>query len=154
MTGSAFDAYLTLRGIRTLFPRIERQQQNAAAVATFLAGHSQVEAVYYPGLASHPGHEIAKRQQDGFGAMLSFELKGGPQTMRRFVEATEVFTLAESLGGVESLIAHPATMTHLGMGAEARAAAGISDALLRLSIGLEGEADLIDDLAQALQQIS
>jgi cystathionine gamma-synthase len=152
VTGSAFDAYLTLRGIRTLFPRIERQQQNAAAVAAFLADHPQVDAVYYPGLPGHPGHAIAKAQQDGFGAMLSFELKGGVQALQRFVEATRVFTLAESLGGVESLVAHPATMTHLGMGAEARAAAGISDSLLRLSIGLEGEGDLVADLAQALQR--
>ena len=152
VTGSAFDAYLTLRGIRTLFARIEKQQQNAAAVAAFLDGHSRVAAVHYPGLEGHPGHEIAKRQQDGFGAMLSFELKGGAEEVGRFVEAVRVFTLAESLGGVESLVAHPATMTHAGMGAEARAAAGISDSLLRLSVGLEHEADLIADLAQALDR--
>lgn len=152
VTGSAFDAYLTLRGIRTLFARIEKQQQNAAAVAAFLDGHSRVAAVHYPGLEGHPSHEIAKRQQDGFGAMLSFELKGGAEEVGRFVEAVRVFTLAESLGGVESLVAHPATMTHAGMGAEARAAAGISDSLLRLSIGLEHEADLIADLTQALDR--
>lgn len=151
VTGSPFDAYQTLRGIRTLFPRIERQQQTAAAIAAFLAGHEAVEAVHYPGLPSHPGHEIARRQQRGFGAMLSFELAGGLQAMRRFVEAVRVFTLAESLGGVESLVAHPASMTHLGMGEAARAAAGIKDSLLRLSVGLEGEADLMADLAQALE---
>ncbi|MBN9037699.1 MAG: cystathionine gamma-synthase [Rhizobiales bacterium] len=149
--GSPFDAYLTLRGVRTLFPRIERQQENAAAVAAFLAGRDEVAAVHYPGLASHPSHAIAKTQQAGFGAMLSFDLAGGTDAVRRFVEAVRVFTLAESLGGVESLVAHPATMTHAGMGAEARAAAGIGDGLLRLSVGLEAEADLIADLETALK---
>ena len=150
LTGAPFDCYQTLRGVRTLFPRIERQQQNAAAVAAFLAGHAQVTAVFYPGLASHPGHAIARRQQRGFGAMLSFELAGDVRTVAKFVEALRVFTLAESLGGVESLAAHPATMTHAGMGAEARRVAGITDTLIRLSVGLEAERDLIDDLAQAL----
>lgn len=149
--GSPFDAYLTLRGVRTLFPRIERQQENAAAVAAFLAGRDEVAAVHYPGLASHPSHAIARTQQAGFGAMLSFDLTGGTDAVRRFVEAVRVFTLAESLGGVESLVAHPATMTHAGMGAEARAAAGIGDGLLRLSVGLEAEADLIADLETALK---
>lgn len=148
--GSPFDAYLTLRGVRTLFPRIERQQENAAAVAAFLAGRKEVAAVHYPGLASHPSHAVAKAQQAGFGAMLSFDLAGGAAAARRFVEAVRVFTLAESLGGVESLVAHPATMTHASMGAEARAAAGIGDGLLRLSVGLEAEADLIADLKTAL----
>lgn len=150
VTGSPFDAYLTLRGLRTLFPRVERQQANAAAVAAFLAAHPAVAAVHYPGLASHATHAIAKAQQTGFGAMLSFDLAGGAEAARRFVEAVRVFTLAESLGGVESLVAHPATMTHLGMGAEARAAAGIGDGLLRLSVGLEAEADLLADLEGAL----
>lgn len=153
VTGSAFDSYLTLRGIRTLFARTERQQQNALAVAAFLDGHAGVARVHYPGLENHPGHQIAKRQQNGFGAMLSFELKGGAREVAGFVEAVRVFTLAESLGGIESLVAHPATMTHAGMGAEARAAAGISDSLLRLSIGLEHEDDLISDLVQALGSI-
>src|SRR5690606_20390666 len=148
VTGAPFDSYLTLRGLRTLFPRIERQQQNAAAVAAFLDRHPAVTAVHYPGLASHPGHAIARGQQSGFGAMLSFELAAGVHGVRRFVEALQVFTLAESLGGVESLVAHPATMTHAGMGAEARRAAGIGDNLLRLSVGLESEADLLDDLAR------
>lgn len=146
VTGAPFDAHLTLRGLRTLFPRIEHQQANAMAIALFLAGHPQVAAVHYPGLDTHPGHAIARVQQNGFGAMLSFELKGGVDAVRRFVEAVEVFTLAESLGGVESLLAHPATMTHAGMGAEARRVAGISDGLIRLSIGLEAEADLIAGL--------
>ncbi|MBN8955030.1 MAG: cystathionine gamma-synthase [Rhizobiales bacterium] len=140
--GSPFDAYLTLRGLRTLFPRIQRQQESAMTVARFLAQHPLVAAVYYPGLETHPGHALAASQQDGFGAMLSFELKGDTDTVRRFVEAVAVFTLAESLGGVESLIAHPATMTHAAMGAEARKAAGITDRLIRLSVGLEAATDL------------
>ncbi|MDG4892442.1 cystathionine gamma-synthase [Mesorhizobium sp. WSM4976] len=150
VTGSPFDAYLTLRGLRTLFPRIDRQQANAAAVAHFLEKHEAVSAVHYPGLASHPGHALAKAQQDGFGAMLSFELADGLEAVRRFVESVRIFTLAESLGGVESLVAHPATMTHASMGAEARRSAGISDGLLRLSVGLEAEADLLADLERGL----
>ncbi|MGO9004685.1 MAG: cystathionine gamma-synthase [Beijerinckiaceae bacterium] len=150
VTGAPFDAYLTLRGLRTLFPRIERQQATAAAVAGFLERHPLVSTVFYPGLPSHPGHAIAKVQQSGFGAMLSFKLVGGVESVRRFVGAVEVFTLAESLGGVGSLVAHPATMTHSGMGVEARRAAGITDSLLRLSIGLEAEADLIADLERGL----
>jgi cystathionine gamma-synthase len=152
-TGSPFDAHLTLRGLRTLFPRIERQQANAMAVATFLARHPLVAAVHYPGLDTHPGQKIAAAQQSGPGAMLSFELAGGVEAVRRFVEAVEVFTLAESLGGVESLVAHPATMTHAGMGAEGRRLAGISDSLIRLSIGLEAEADLLADLEHGLAAI-
>ena len=153
VTGAPFDAYLTLRGLRTLFPRIERQQATASAVAAFLQRQPQVSAVHYPGLKSHPGHAIAQAQQAGFGAMLSFELADGVDAVRRFVEAVEVFTLAESLGGVESLVAHPTTMTHAGMGVEARRAAGISDGVLRLSIGLEAEVDLIADLETAIQAI-
>jgi len=143
VTGAPFDSYLTLRGLRTLFPRIRQQQANAESVARFLDGRPEVAVVHYPGVTSHPGHDIARRQQFGFGAMLSFELTGGIEAVRRFVDSVQVFTLAESLGGVESLIAHPATMTHLGMGAEARQVAGIGDGLLRLSVGLEAEADLI-----------
>jgi cystathionine gamma-synthase len=153
VSGSPFDAYLTLRGLRTLFPRVEAQQRNAMSVAAFLERHAKVAAVHYPGLGSHPGHGLAKAQQAGFGAMLSFELAGGVEAVRRFVEAVSVFTLAESLGGVESLVAHPATMTHAGMGAEARRAAGIGDGLLRLSVGLEAEADLLGDLESALGAI-
>jgi cystathionine gamma-synthase len=152
--GAPFDAYLTLRGLRTLFPRVQRQQMNAMAVAEFLAGHPLVAAVYYPGLKTHPGHALAAAQQDGFGAMLSFELKGSVDAVRRFVEAVHVFTLAESLGGVESLVAHPATMTHAGMGEEARRAAGISDSLIRLSVGLEAESDLIADLERGLAALA
>lgn len=148
--GAPFDAWLTLRGLRTLFPRIEQQQVNAMAVANFLDNHPAVAKVHYPGLASHPGHAIASRQQRGFGAMLSFELAGGVAAVRRFIGAVRFFTLAESLGGVESLVAHPATMTHADMGEEARAVAGIDDSLLRLSIGLEAEQDLIAGLEEGL----
>lgn len=146
VTGAPFDSYLTLRGLRTLFARMHAQERNAMAVARFLKCHPLVAAVYYPGLESHPGHELASRQQGGFGAMLSFELKGGLEAVRRFASGLKVFTLAESLGGIESLVAHPATMTHASLNAEARQQAGISDALLRLSVGLEAEADLIADL--------
>jgi len=148
--GAPFDAWLTLRGLRTLFPRMERQQANAGAVAGFLDRHPAVAKVHYPGLASHLGHAIAARQQRGFGAMLSFELAGGVAAVRRFIDAVRYFTLAESLGGVESLVAHPATMTHADMGEEARATAGISDSLLRLSVGLEAEEDLIAGLEEGL----
>ncbi len=150
VTGAPFDAYMTLRGLRTLFPRIEAQQRSAASLAVFLQHHPRVSAVHYPGLPTHPGHAIAKAQQAGFGAMLSFEIDGDRADLRRVVEALRVFTLAESLGGIESLIAHPATMTHASMTADARRAAGISDMLLRVSVGLEAEQDLLNDLARAL----
>lgn len=149
-SGAPFDSWLTLRGLRTLFPRIEQQQANAMAVARYLERHPAVGRVYYPGLASHPGHAIALRQQRGFGAMLSFELAGGVAAVRKFIGAVKFFTLAESLGGVESLVAHPATMTHADMGEEARAVAGISDSLLRLSVGLEAGQDLIAGLEEGL----
>lgn len=152
--GSPFDAYLTLRGVRTLFARMARQQENAAAIADFLFQHPAVAAVHYPGLPSHPSHAIARIQQSGFGAMLSFELNGGNETVSNFAKALRVFTLAESLGGVESLIAHPATMTHVSMGPEGRRHAGISDGLIRLSVGLEDAQDLIRDLATALDASS
>ena len=148
--GAPFDSWLTLRGMRTLFARMERQQINAMAIAHFLERHPVVAKVHYPGLSSHPGHAIASRQQRGFGAMLSFELAGGVSAVRQFIASVRFFTLAESLGGVESLVAHPATMTHADMGVEARAAAGISDSLLRLSVGLEAEQDLLAGLAEGL----
>ncbi|WP_150295481.1 cystathionine gamma-synthase [Sphingobium estronivorans] len=152
--GAPFDSWATLRGLRTLFARMAFQQNNAMAVAHYLEAHPAVSRVYYPGLASHPGHAIASRQQQGFGAMLSFELAGGVEAVQRFSSAVRFFTLAESLGGVESLVAHPATMTHADMGEEARAVAGISDNLLRLSVGLEAERDLIAGLEAGLAACS
>jgi len=151
VTGSPFDAWLTLRGVRTLFARVERQQASAGRIAEWLDAHPAVTTVNYPGLKSHPGHAIAVRQQAGFGAMLSFELKGGLDAARAFADTLQVFTLAESLGGVESLVAHPTLMTHAAMTPEARAVAGITDGLLRLSIGLEHPEDLIGDLTVALE---
>ncbi|MCD7100052.1 O-succinylhomoserine (thiol)-lyase [Stenotrophomonas sp. MMGLT7] len=150
LTGSPFDAFLTLRGLRTLDARLRVHQENAQAIAALLDGHGAVSQVYYPGLASHPGHALAARQQKGFGAMISFELHGGEAAVRAFVEGLRYFTLAESLGGVESLVAHPATMTHAAMTPQARAKAGISDGLLRLSVGIEAAEDLLADLQAGL----
>lgn len=146
VTGAPFDSYLTLRGIRTLHARLAVHGENAARIASYLAAHPGVARVYYPGLPNHPQHALAARQQQGFGAMISFELKGGEPQVRAFVAQLRCFSLAESLGGVESLIAHPASMTHAGMAPEARARAGITDTLLRLSIGIEAVEDLIADL--------
>ena len=150
ITGAPFDSYLTLRGVRTLFPRIAQHGENAAAIVALLARHEAVERVYYPGLPDHAGHGIARSQQDGFGAIVSFSLRGGVPAVQTVVERLRCFTLAESLGGVESLVAHPATMTHASMSAEARAAAGIPDSLLRLSVGIEASVDLVRDLRAAL----
>jgi cystathionine gamma-synthase len=152
ITGSPFDAWLTLRGLRTLHVRVAAQEASANAIAELLHNHPLVKAVHYPGLASHPRHDIAARQQSGFGAMLSFELKGGVAAAREFVDGLATFSLAESLGGVESLIAHPATMTHASMSPEARTIAGISDGLLRLSVGLESTQDLVDDVVAGLER--
>ena len=151
VTGAPFDSWLTLRGLRTLSVRLERQQRSAGKIAAWLAAHPRVSAVYYPGLESHATHAIAKKQQNGFGAMLSFEVDGGEREVRAALERIGVFTLAESLGGVESLVAHPASMTHASMAPEARRTAGIGDTLLRLSIGLEHEDDLLADLERALR---
>jgi cystathionine gamma-synthase len=153
LTGSAFDSFLTLRGLRTLHVRLREHGRNAQAVAEFLAKQPLVKKVYYPGLAAHPGHEIAKRQQSGFGAIVTIEVAGGVDGARRFSEALELFSLAESLGGVESLVAHPATMTHAAMAPEARAAAGLVDGLLRLSIGIESTEDLLRDLANGVKSL-
>jgi cystathionine gamma-synthase len=150
MTGSAFDSFLTLRGLRTLHPRISLHEANANALAAWLVGQAGVRRVYYPGLTTHPGHAIAKRQQRGYGAMISIELEGGTDAVKKFVGGLRLFSLAESLGGVESLVAHPATMTHAAMDPAARAAAGLVDGLLRLSIGIESETDLREDLAAGL----
>jgi len=150
ITGSPFDSFLTLRGLRTLDARLRVHQENATAIAEQLDAHPAVAKVHYPGLASHPGHALAARQQKGFGAMLSLELDGDVEVVRAFVDGLQHFTLAESLGGVESLVAHPASMTHAAMTPEARAAAGIPDGLLRLSVGIEALDDLQADLAAAL----
>ncbi len=150
VTGAPFDSYLTLRGLRTLHARMRAHGENATEVVRCLTEHPAVARVYYPGLASHPGHEIARRQQQGDGAMASFELRGGLAAVRAFLDALRLFSLAESLGGVESLVAHPASMTHAAMAPEARARAGIEESLVRLSIGIEDASDLVRDLAQAL----
>ena len=152
LTGSPFDSFLTLRGLRTLDARLRVHQENTEALVGLLDGHRAVGALYYPGLASHVGHALAARQQHGFGAMLSVELAGGEAAVRAFVDGLQYFTLAESLGGVESLVAHPATMTHAAMSPEARAVAGISDGLLRLSVGIEHADDLVADIGAALDR--
>ena len=154
VTASAHDCWLTLRGLRTLDARLRVHQENALAVSDCLCRHPAVSRVYFPGLPDHPGHLIARRQQQGFGAMISFELAGGEAAVRACLPALRCFTLAESLGGVESLIAHPATMTHAAMAADARERAGISAGLLRLSVGIESPRDLVADLKQALDAIS
>jgi cystathionine gamma-synthase len=152
LTGSPFDAYLTLRGLRTLHPRMRQHAENAEAVVARLATHSAVRRVFYPGLKDHPGHALAARQQRAYGAIVSFELAGGAAAVRRFVDGLRCFSLAESLGGVESLIAHPDTMTHAGMDPAARVAAGITPGLLRLSVGIEAVEDLLADLDAALDR--
>lgn len=149
VTAGVFDSYLLLRGIRTLVPRIRLQQENTQALVDYLQTQPLVDKIYYPALEHHVGHVIAKKQQQGFGAMLSFELKGGIETIKSFLSHLTLFTLAESLGGVETLICHPATMTHAGMSEEARKTAGISNALLRISVGIEDSLDLINDLQNA-----
>jgi cystathionine gamma-synthase len=154
ITAGAFDSYLTLRGLRTLDARLAVHGRNAGALAEWLVKQPGVKKVYYPGLPTHPGHEVAKRQQSGFGAIITIELAGGTGAVKRFVDGMQYFSLAESLGGVESLVAHPASMTHAAMAPEARAAAGLVDGLLRLSIGIEAEEDLRADLAAALQRAS
>src|SRR5262249_15979872 len=145
-----FDAWLTLRGIKTLAVRMEKHCANARALANWLIKQPQVQRVYYPGLPSHPGHELAKRQMRDFGGMMSITLKGGKDAALRLLTRTKLFSLAESLGGVESLIGHPATMTHASIPAEIRQARGIDDGLVRLSVGIEDVEDLQEDLRQAL----
>lgn len=147
-----FDSFLTLRGIKTLALRMERHCANAQAIAEFLAGHAKVAKVFYPGLASHPQHALAKRQMvAGFGGIVTAELRGNLDETRRVLERCELFSLAESLGGVESLIEHPGLMTHASLPAAMRASLGISDGLIRLSVGVEAVDDLISDLQQALR---
>jgi cystathionine gamma-synthase len=152
LSGAPFDSYLTLRGLRTLKARFNVHEANAHALAQLLDAHPAVRIVHYPGLESHPGHALAKRQQAGFGAMLGFELEHGELGARAFVEGLQHFTLAESLGGVESLVCHPAGMTHAAMAPEARRRAGIGDGLLRLSVGIEDVDDLLDDVRAGLDR--
>jgi len=152
VTGAPFDSYLTLRGLRTLHARLAVHGANAQRIAELLNEHPAVGKVFYPGLPQHSQYELARRQQTGAGAMLSFELKGGVPQVRAFLNGLACFSLAESLGGVESLVAHPASMTHAAMSPEARGCAGISDSLLRLSIGIESVDDLLHDLNGGLQR--
>ena len=147
----AFDSWLVLRGVKTLAVRMRQHQENALAVAEFLMGHAKVRAVYYPGLTNHPDHELAKRQMCGFGGMVSFDMKGGLAAVKRTVKRLHLFALAESLGGIESLCCHPATMTHASIPVEVREARGVTDSLLRLSVGIEDVSDLIADLRDALE---
>ncbi len=148
-TGTPFDSYMTLRGIRTLGARMRVHEESSQHVLNYLQQQALVAKIYHPSLPDHPGHEIAKKQQSGFGSMLSFEFAGSFEQLKVFVKELELFSLAESLGGVESLICHPASMTHRAMGEEALAEAGVSHQLLRLSVGLEDAQDLIADLDQA-----
>ena len=154
LTGSAFDSYLTLRGLRTLAVRIREHQRNAQKIVELLNASDVVAKVYYPGLKDHPGHEIAAKQQQGFGAMLSFELTGGEAEVVAFLQALSLFSIAESLGGVESLVAVPATMTHRAMDPQARQQAGIKDTLLRLSVGIEDADDLLADIQAGLAAVT
>lgn len=153
LTGAPFDSFLALRGLRTLFVRMRQHEANAMALAEALLASPAVAQVYYPGLPGHRGHDLARRQQHGFGGMLSFELRGGQEAARRFLGQLRLFTLAESLGGVESLACHPATMTHVPLGPEGRKAAGIGDGLVRLSAGIEATADLVADVRAALASL-
>jgi cystathionine gamma-synthase len=150
LTGSPFDSFLTLRGLRTLFARMRQHEENAVALAECLAAHPAVARVHYPGLPSHPDHALAKRQQAGFGGMLSFELVNGEAGARALLQTVALYTLAESLGGVESLICHPASMSHATFDAASLSAAGIGPGLLRISAGIESPADLVADLRRGL----
>jgi cystathionine gamma-synthase len=150
ITGAPFDSFLALRGLRTLQARVRQHEENAQLIATALNDHASVERVYYPGLPEHPGHEIAVRQQRGFGGMLSFELRGDDNGVRTFLENLSLFSLAESLGGVESLVCHPASMTHAPVAADALKNAGIGRNLIRLSVGIEAADDLVADILSAL----
>jgi cystathionine gamma-synthase len=152
VTGAPFDSFLCLRGVRTLHARMRAHEENTAAVVELLRNHAAVSRVYYPGLSDHPGHALARRQQSSFGAMLSFELAGGEAAVGALLEGLSCFTLAESLGGVESLIAHPSSMTHAGMDDAARQRAGIGEGLLRVSVGIEDAGDLVADLSAGLER--
>lgn len=147
---SPMDSFLVLRGVKTLHVRMERHAQNAARIAEFLSAHPKVSKVTYPGLDKHPQHQLARRQMKGFGGMMTFEIRGGLEAARRLLKSVKVFACAESLGGVESLIEHPAIMTHASVPREARERLGINDGLIRLSVGIEDAQDLVDDLQRAL----
>lgn len=149
----AFDSFLALRSLKTLPVRMKAHAENAMKVAEFLSSHPKVEKLIYPGLKSHPQHELAKKQMTGFGGMITFFIKGGLPAARTFLESVKVFALAESLGGVESLIEHPAIMTHASVPPEQRKALGIDDSLIRLSVGIEDISDLIEDLSQAFNKV-
>jgi len=149
---SPFDSFLVLRGIKTLGVRMERHESNARAVAELLDSHPKVARVLWPGLAAHPGHELQRRQATGFGALLTFDV-GGYDAAKRFLDTVEVMSLAESLGGVETLTSHPASMTHASVPPEQRAELGITDGLVRISVGIEDEADLLADVARALDAV-
>ena len=152
ITGSAFDSFLALRGLKTLPVRMKQHQENALQVADFLKHHEAIDAVYFPGFPEHIGHEIAKKQQAGYGAMLSFEVKGGVEAVKKLFKHLSLFTLAQSLGGVESLISHPSTMTHAGMEIADQLEAGITQSLVRISVGIEHIDDILADLANGLTQ--
>ena len=151
LSGAPFDSYLTLRGLRTLQLRMQAHEKNALALAQVLSEHSSVEEVYYPGLTSHPSYAIAKKQQSGFGGILSFEIKNGLQQVRKFFKNLENFSLAESLGGFESLVCHPYTMTHAALSSEEKDKAGISKTLIRISVGIEQQEDITRNILQALE---
>ena len=148
---SPFDSMLAHRGAKTLALRMEKHCANAMKIATWLEQHPKVAKVYYPGLASHPQHDTAKKQMHDFGGMISFVIDGTSEDAKKFVTSTKLFTLAESLGGVESLLEQPSTMTHASIPEDVRAELGITDQLIRLSVGIEHADDLINDLDQALQ---
>ena len=154
LTGAPFDSYLTLRGIRTLHTRMRQHEESANRVARLLNQHAGVSRVYYPGLAGHPGHQLACKQQSGFGGMVSFDINGGEAAVRAFVEHLKYFSLAESLGGVESLVCHPPSMTHAPVSRDALEEAGIGENLIRLSVGLEDTDDLLNDILLALEAAS
>ena len=149
---SPFDSFLVLRGVKTLHVRMQRHQENAARIAAFLQEHPKASKVNWPGLSSHPQHALAKKQMKGFGGMMTFEIQGGLEAARRFLKAVRIFACAESLGGVESLIEHPAIMTHASVPRENREKLGITDGFIRLSVGIEDAGDLIDDLRQAFER--
>ena len=150
---SPFDSFQTLKGIKTLALRMRQHEKNAQKIIKFLAGHKKIKKIYYPGLSSHPGYSIVKKQMSGFSGMLSFELTGDLKKSIKFLEALKIISIAESLGAVESLIEHPASMTHVSIPKEDRQKIGLTDTLIRLSVGVEDVEDLIADLNQALKKI-